>query len=76
MIRALPTNIRLSNGETQSVLWGLPEKSKQRETMMVGHKLKHQTAVDVSIGNYMFSLFHLLDSFNIHYILWFKTICK
>ena len=51
MIRALPTTIRLSNGETQSVLWGLPEKSTQRETMMVGHKLKHQTAVDVSIGN-------------------------
>merc|ERR1712020_883608 len=41
--------IRLSNGETQSVLWGLPEISKQRETMMVGHQLKHQTAVDVSI---------------------------
>jgi hypothetical protein len=49
MIRALPTTIRLSNGETQSVLWGLPEKSTQRETMMVGHKLKHHTAVDVSI---------------------------
>ena len=52
MIRALPTTIRLSNGETQSVLWGLPEKSTQRETMMVGHKLKHHTAVDVSIGKY------------------------
>lgn len=50
MIKALPTTIRLSNGETQSVLWGLPEISKQRETMMVGHQLKHQTAVDVSIG--------------------------
>ena len=50
MIRALPTTIRLSNGETQSVLWGLPEKSEQRETMMVGHKLKHRSAVDVTIG--------------------------
>ena len=51
MIKALPTTIRLSNGETQSVPWGLPETSKQRETMMVGHDLKHQTAVDVFIGN-------------------------
>ena len=50
MIRALPTTIRLSNGETQSILWGLPEKSEQRETMMVGHKLKHRSAVDVTIG--------------------------
>jgi len=49
MIKALPTTIRLSNGETQSVPWGLPETSKQRETMMVGHDLKHQTAVDVFI---------------------------
>ena len=50
MIKALPTTIRLSNGETQSVPWGLPETSRQRETMMVGHDLKHQTAVDVYIG--------------------------
>ena len=50
MIKALPTTIRLSNGETQSVQWGLPETSKQRETMMVGYSLKHQAAVDVSIG--------------------------
>ena len=58
MIRALPTTIRLSKGETQSVLWGLPEKSTQRETMMVGHKLKHHTAVDVSIGNMQTMIIH------------------
>ena len=49
MIRALPTTIRLANGETQSVLWGLPEKSEQEETLMVGHALKHFSAVDVSV---------------------------
>ena len=50
MIKALPTTIRLSKGETQSVLWGIQETSKQQETMMVGHKLRHQTAVDVTIS--------------------------
>jgi len=49
MIRALPTSIRLSNGETQSVLWGLPNSSEQEETMMVGHVLQHHSAVDVSV---------------------------
>ena len=53
MIRALQTTIRLSNGETQSVLWGMAETSKQRETMMVGHKLKHHTAVDISLGKHL-----------------------
>ena len=63
MIKALPTTIRLSNGETQSVQWGLPEASKQRETMMVGHSLRHQTAVDVSIGNlFLFQFFQLIDT--------------
>ena len=49
MIRALPTQISLSNGEVQSLLWGLPKKSTQEETLMVGHALKHYTAVDVSV---------------------------
>ena len=62
MIRALPTTIRLSNGETQSVLWGLPEKSEQRETMMVGHKLKHRSAVDVTIGKYFLKVFPKSDN--------------
>jgi hypothetical protein len=67
MIKALPTSIRLFNGETQSVQWGLPETSKQRETMMVGHSLKHQTAVDVSIGNLFYSgssIHKLIDTYN------------
>ena len=34
------------------MLWGMAETSKQRETMMVGHKLKHHTAVDISIGKH------------------------
>ena len=49
MIRALPASIRLSNGQTHSILWGLPQRSKQKETLMVGHALKHQSAVDVSV---------------------------
>merc|ERR1711990_941709 len=49
MLRALPTTIRLPNGQGQSVLWGLAEKSQQHETIMVGHALKHFRAVDVSV---------------------------
>ena len=49
MIRALPASIRLPNGQVQSVLWGLPEKSVQHETIMVGHALQHFRAVDVSV---------------------------
>ena len=49
MIRALPTTIRLPNGQVQSILWGLPEKSQQHETIMVGHSLQHNKAVDVSV---------------------------
>jgi len=49
MLRALPTSIRLPNGQVQSVLWGLAEKSQQHETIMVGHALQHFRAVDVSV---------------------------
>ena len=49
MLRALPTSIRLPNGQGQSVLWGLPEKAQQHETIMVGHALQHFRAVDVSV---------------------------
>ena len=30
-------------------MWGLPESSVQKETMMVGHALKHYSAVDVTV---------------------------
>ncbi|XP_040573204.1 protein unzipped [Lepeophtheirus salmonis] len=49
MIRALPTNVRLPKGQIQSVLWGLPEKSIQQETLMVGHELEPYSAVDVAV---------------------------
>lgn len=49
MIRALATTISLPNGQVQSVLWGLPERSQQHETLMVGHSLRHFKAVDVSV---------------------------
>lgn len=49
MLRALPTSIRLPNGQVQSVLWGLADKSEQHETIMVGHALQHFRAVDVSV---------------------------
>jgi hypothetical protein len=48
-IRALSALVRTPNGQIQSILWGLPEKSKQKETLMVGHLLRHQSAVDVSV---------------------------
>ena len=68
MIKALPTTIRLSNGETQSVPWGLPETSKQRETMMVGHDLKHQTAVDVFIGNIILIIIYIRTFIKLSYL--------
>lgn len=49
MVRALPTSIHLSSGRLQSILWGMPENSRQSETLMVGHLLRHHSAVDVSI---------------------------
>ena len=49
MIRALPTSIREFDGRVHSIRWGLPENSHQKETLMVGHSLRHQSAVDVSI---------------------------
>ena len=49
MIRALPATVNLPNGQSQSILWGMPEKSKQQETLMVGHPLEHHRAVDVSV---------------------------
>lgn len=52
MIQALPTSIRLPNSQALSIRWGLPEKREQDETIMVGHPLRHQSAVDVSVvGN-------------------------
>lgn len=49
MIRALPATIYLTNGQAHAIMWGLPQRSKQKETLMVGYSLKHQTAVDVSV---------------------------
>ena len=49
MIRALPAIVRLHDGRVHSTLWGLPETKEKEETLMVGHSLRHQSAVDVSI---------------------------
>ena len=48
-IRGLSTLVRLPNGQIQSMLWGLPDKSRQKETLMVGYALRHYSAVDVSV---------------------------
>lgn len=48
-IRALPATVRLPEGQTSHLLWGLPQRSLQRETLMVGHSLRHQSAVDVRV---------------------------
>ena len=31
------------------MLWGMPDKSRQKETLMVGYSLRHYSAVDVSV---------------------------
>lgn len=49
MIRALPTAVSVAPGNSLSVLWGLPDKSRHQETLMVGHSLTHHSAVDVSV---------------------------
>ena len=48
-VRGLSTLVRLPNGQIQSMLWGLPDKSRQKETLMVGYALRHYSAVDVSV---------------------------
>ena len=49
MSRGLPTSVRLPTGETKSILWGMAEKTKQRETLMVGFDMKRNSAVDVYV---------------------------
>jgi len=48
-VRGLSTLVRLPNGQIQSMLWGMPDKSRQKETLMVGYSLRHYSAVDVSV---------------------------
>ncbi len=48
-IRALPAQVLLPGGQVSHLLWALPERTTQRETLMVGHPLRHQSAVDVSV---------------------------
>jgi hypothetical protein len=48
-ILATPTSVHLPGGRIRSVRWGLPEETRQRETLMVGRMLGHQSAVDVSV---------------------------
>jgi len=48
-ILAVPTDVRLPSGRMRSVRWGLIDDIKQKETIMVGKMLSHQSAVDVSV---------------------------
>ena len=49
MLRALPSTIRTPEGQIHSLLWGLHDTARQKETLMVGYPLRHHSAVDVSI---------------------------
>lgn len=48
-MKGLPARISLPTGETRSMVWGMPDLIKQEETMMVGHNMQHNSAVDVVI---------------------------
>ena len=47
-VRALPTAVT-EGAVASQLLWGLPRRARQRETLMVGRSLRHQSAVDVSV---------------------------
>ena len=49
-IKGLPTKISLPSGEKKQVSWGVAETDGQRESMMVGHDMGRNTAVDVTVA--------------------------
>ena len=48
-IKGLPARISLPSGEVKSMMWGMEDLNQQEETMMVGHSMTHNSAVDVVI---------------------------
>ena len=49
-IKGLPVTVHLPTGEVKNLLWGMKDTNKQSETIMVGHNMKENSAVDVVIS--------------------------
>ena len=49
-IKGLPVKVTLHSGETRNRLWGMKDRTEQSESMMVGHDMKQNSAVDVMVS--------------------------
>ena len=48
-IKGLPTRVNLPTGEKKTITWGQRENDKQQESIMVGHNMEKNTAVDIRV---------------------------
>ena len=48
-IKGLPTRVNLPTGEKKTIIWGQRENDKQQESIMVGHNMEKNTAVDITV---------------------------
>jgi len=48
-IRGLPGMVKMPYGETKVIIWGMMDKDKQRESIMVGYDMKKNSAIDVKV---------------------------
>jgi len=48
-IRGLPGRARMPTGETRELVWGMVDSSTQSESIMVGHDMEKNSAVDVEV---------------------------
>ena len=48
-IKGLPTKVKLPTGEKKTVTWGRREDDRQQESIMVGHNMNKNTAVDIEV---------------------------
>ena len=48
-IKGLPTRVNLPTGEKKTITWGQRENDKQEESIMVGHNMEKNTAVDITV---------------------------
>ena len=49
-IKGLPTKVKLPTGERKTITWGRTEEDKQQESIMVGHNMNKNTAVDITVS--------------------------
>ena len=48
-IRGLPALVKMPSGDTKVIVWGMVEKDKQRESIMVGYDMPKNSAIDVEV---------------------------